>query len=127
MDIFLNAAKPGADDELAARNRALDEIVGLELQKLLVRTRLRGGSWTCLKEQLRSGQCPAELVAAVRHKFGPTGASPAREPRGFAFLTGSGTPTFRTARYSVQRMTISAQWHTLEPHAPIANAPAPAT
>ena len=124
---FLSNPQATSGREISTREHALDQIVGLELQKLLVRTRLRGGSWTTLKEQLLSGKCPTEFVAAIRHKFGQTRAPPQQQPRGFAFLNSSGTPILGTAPYSVQRITISAQRHTLEPHAPRANAHAPAT
>jgi hypothetical protein len=52
--------------KLSRREKALDAVVKVELQKLLLRARLKGLSWAVLKQELLAGESLDEFVAAVR-------------------------------------------------------------
>ena len=101
MGGLLAVPKASSDCGLTARELALDEVVGLELQKLLVRTRLHGGSWATLKKDLLSGAYPENFVAAIRRNFAKRGASPRSVTHGASLM-----PLSRTSSepYSVSRV-----------------------
>lgn len=68
MDIVLNSLASRTRRKSISHRQILDEIVRVELQKLVLRTRLRGGNWSDVRARLLIGDCPDGLASAIRQR-----------------------------------------------------------